>query len=86
MNGSYDVVSFKADKGLMELLRGVSNRSEFIRSAILSAFDHLCPLCKGTGVLTPHKRQHLDDVSTHLKEQECDECDADIITRQKVSK
>ena len=49
----HDIITFKVDETLRELMNGIENRSEFIRSAILTALDSACPLCKGTGVLTP---------------------------------
>jgi hypothetical protein len=58
----------------MELLHGVRNRSEFIRTAILAALDGACPLCKGTGVLTPKQREHWLDFARDHAVKECDEC------------
>lgn len=53
-----DVITFKVDEPLRESMRGAPNRSEFIRGAILSALDSVCPLCKGSGILTPDQRKH----------------------------
>ena len=49
MKKKTDIITFKVDATLLEALRGIENRSEFIRSAILSALDNVCPLCRGTG-------------------------------------
>ena len=53
-----EIVTFKADEPLLEAMNGIPNRSEFIRAAILSALDSVCPLCKGSGILTPDQRRH----------------------------
>jgi metal-responsive CopG/Arc/MetJ family transcriptional regulator len=68
------VVTFKADDALLEALNGVSNRSEFIRSAIVAALDGACPLCKGTGILTPAQREHWDQFAETHRISECDKC------------
>lgn len=70
-----EVITFKADEQLLKLLKGISNRSEFIRSAILAALDSSCPLCKGTGVLSSHKKEHWDDFSKKHGIEECGHCD-----------
>ena len=46
-----EVVTFKADESLLEALRGMPNRSEFIRNAILTSLERICPTCKGTGTI-----------------------------------
>ena len=46
-----EVITFKADESLLAALKGMPNRSEFIRNAILSSLDKICPMCKGTGSL-----------------------------------
>ena len=46
-----EVVSFKADPELTRFLRRIPNRSEFIRTTLMAAFGHICPLCQGRGVL-----------------------------------
>lgn len=68
------VVTFKADTSLLEALRGVSNRSEFIRSAILTALNSFCPLCGGTGVLTPNQQRHWHEFARHHPWRECEDC------------
>ena len=69
-----EVVSFKADDALLEAMRGVRNRSEFIRSAILAALDSTCPLCSGTGTLTPNQMRHWNDLRSDHSVVECDDC------------
>ena len=70
----HDIITFKADETLLELLQGVENRSEFIRSALLSALDNTCPLCKGSGVLTPKQKEHWRDFAQAHPLQECADC------------
>jgi hypothetical protein len=71
-----EIITFKVDEELWKALRGVPNRSEFIRTAILVALESRCPLCRGTGVLTPEQQTHwLEFAKTHALE-ECDDCHA----------
>ena len=74
MKPSQEVITFKADEQLFKLLKGISNRSEFIRTAILAALNSLCPFCKGTGVLTTHKKEHWDEFSKRHELTECGDC------------
>lgn len=69
-----EIVTFKADRSLLDALRGVENRSEFIRSALLAALDNLCPLCKGRGILTPNQRDHWRSFASDHALEECDDC------------
>ena len=55
------VVSFKADHNLAKLLQAMPNRSEFIRRALLQAMESTCPLCQGTGIMTPAQRGALGE-------------------------
>jgi metal-responsive CopG/Arc/MetJ family transcriptional regulator len=69
-----EVITFKVDESLLEAMRGVENRSEFIRSAILAALENQCPLCNGTGVLTPRQKEHWERFSRDHGLEECEEC------------
>ena len=69
-----EIVTFKVDAALMELLRDIPNRSEFIRNAIVSALGSICPLCSGTGILTPNQKQHWDEFSAGHEMKTCTEC------------
>jgi len=71
-----DIITFKVDKALWEALRGVPNRSEFIRSAILAALESTCPLCRGAGSLTPDQRKHWEEFARSHTLEECEECHA----------
>jgi hypothetical protein len=69
-----EIVTFKADKSLLDSLAGIPNRSEFIRSAVLAALENLCPLCKGRGLLTPNQKNHWQAFAKDHGFQECDDC------------
>jgi len=69
-----EVISFKADESLLEALKGVANRSDFIRQAVLTALQNTCPLCGGTGVLTPGQQRHLADFLDEHTVEECTTC------------
>jgi hypothetical protein len=68
------IVTFKADPSLLEALQGIENRSEFIRAALLSALDNICPLCKGRGLLTPNQKEHWASLAADHSLEECDDC------------
>ncbi len=71
-----NLITFKVDDALAELLQGMPNRSEFIRAAILTALDSACPLCKGTGTLSVDQRRHWEDFTQGHRIQECGDCHA----------
>lgn len=69
-----EIISFKADESLLSALKGVENRSDFIRSAIMSALDNSCPLCGGSGVLSPNQMRHWHELSEDHSLEECEDC------------
>jgi hypothetical protein len=69
-----DLITFKVEPALAELINQMPNKSDFIRKAILSTLNNTCPLCQGTGVLTTHQRKHWDDLSAHHHMKRCGEC------------
>jgi len=71
-----EIITFKVDECLREAMKHIPNRSEFIRAAILAALDSICPLCKGTGILTPDQRRHWDRFIQHHALEECADCHA----------
>lgn len=71
-----EVITFKVDKKLAQALEGIPNRSEFIRNAILAAMDSVCPLCKGTGLLSPDQKRHWKKFAEHHAVAKCDDCQA----------
>ncbi|MEW6347736.1 MAG: ribbon-helix-helix domain-containing protein [Thermodesulfobacteriota bacterium] len=71
-----EVITFKVPESFKEALKGIPNRSEFIRGAILAALDNVCPLCKGTGILLPNQKQHWEQFAKDHHMEECSECNA----------
>ena len=69
-----EIITFKADQSLLEAMKGVPNRSEFIRSAVLAAIENVCPVCRGTGLLTPNQRKHWAAFAAHHSLEQCDDC------------
>jgi hypothetical protein len=71
-----DLITFKVEPSLAELIERLPNRSEFIRKALLAALRNTCPLCQGVGVLTPEQRKHWDRFTRRHKVERCDGCHA----------
>ncbi len=71
-----EVITFKVDDLLWEAMRGIPNRSEFIREAILSALDTACPLCRGVGSLSADQQKHWDTFTESHSLEKCDDCHA----------
>ncbi len=69
-----EVLSFKVDASLLAAMKGIPNRSEFIRNAIQAALDSTCPLCMGTGILTPNQKKHWSTFAEDHSLKECSEC------------
>ena len=69
-----EIVTFKVDYSLLEVLKDLPNRSEFIRQAILNALNNICPLCQGTGSLTPDQKKHWERFSKSHSLEECENC------------
>jgi hypothetical protein len=69
-----EIITFKADASLLEALQGISNRSEFIRNAVLNALESVCPLCHGTGTLTMNQRRHWAKFAADHALHECTDC------------
>ena len=69
-----EVITFKVDEALSKALDGVPNRSEFIRTAIMAALQSTCPLCRGTGILTPQQQKHWQEFAQNHTLMKCDEC------------
>ncbi|MFP4354556.1 MAG: ribbon-helix-helix domain-containing protein [Phycisphaerae bacterium] len=68
------VISLKVDPSLLAQLAGLPNRSEFIRDAILAALDSTCPLCRGTGILSPRQKEHWEQFARNHQLEECRDC------------
>ena len=74
MSRENEVITYKADHDLLDAMKGIQNRSAFIRQAILAALESTCPLCNGSGVLTPGQRSHWDEFAEHHHVAECNQC------------
>jgi len=61
-NTKQQVLTIRADNDLLEAMKGIDNRSEFVRNAILAALDNTCPFCCGSGILTPNQKKHWQDL------------------------
>ncbi len=84
--GKPQIITFKADEALVEAMEGITNRSEFIRSAILSALDGVCPMCSGTGVLSLNQHRHWQEFSRTHTVESCRHCDElKIVCNARVS-
>ena len=78
-----EMISFKADSSLKEALAGIPNRSEFIRDAILSALENVCPLCHGTGILNPSQKEHMNRFFVNHTLERCQDCQEMILRCRK---
>ncbi len=71
-----DLITFKVEHSLAELIDRLPNKSEFIRNALLGALANTCPLCQGTGVLTPEQSEHWKSFTEHHRVERCGDCKA----------
>ena len=69
-----NVITFKVDDSILDELKKIPNRSEFLRLAVLSALENICPLCGGTGTLTPDQQKHWDIFEKEHTIEECSTC------------
>ena len=71
-----EIITFKVDEELAHAMKGIDNRSAFIRNAVSAALQSTCPLCRGTGILTPEQRNHWREFSRHHSVEKCTICHA----------
>ena len=71
-----ETITFKADVELARHLANLPNKSEFIRQAVLNALENACPLCQGSGILTPQQKRHWAEFMAHHHLEKCDDCEA----------
>lgn len=71
-----EIITFKVDRPLWEAMQAIPNRSEFIREAIQTALEGVCPLCQGTGTLTPDQRRHWGQFTEKHVLETCEDCHA----------
>lgn len=71
-----EIVTFKVDESLAQLISRLPNKSEFIRQAVMAALDNTCPLCQGTGSLSADQKKHWDSFAGHHQIEQCSDCHA----------
>ena len=75
-----EVITFKVDEAMSEALSAISNRSNFIRNAVLTALGNVCPLCNGAGTMSVSQRDHWNEFARHHHLQTCTSCnDAHLV-------
>jgi len=79
MKRKQNIITFKVDEDLMDVIGEMPNRSQFIRSAIVSALGGVCPLCGGTGILTPNQKRHWDDFALDHSLVACKDCHEEVL-------
>ncbi len=72
--GKERTVTFKVDASLADAMERLPNRSAFIREAVLGALDNACPLCQGTGVLSPNQKKHWEALAPDHAVEPCRTC------------
>jgi len=82
MKKKQEIITFKVDEDLLNVIKGIPNRSEFIRGAIIAALGILCPLCNGSGMLTPNQKRHWDDFAKDHIVKKCDICHENFLVCQ----
>ena len=79
MKKKQEIITFKVDEDLLKAIKGIPNRSEFIRAALIAALGSVCPLCNGSGMLTTNQKRHWDDFKADHAVEKCNECDERIL-------
>lgn len=74
-----EVITFKVEPRLAEILKGMPNRSQFIRSAIMASLGHVCPLCQGLGILSTDQKHHWQEFCEHHGIRKCPECGSVVL-------
>lgn len=69
-----EVVCFKVDAATAEAMRGIPNRSDFLRTAVLAALRNTCPVCRGTGRLSPRQMEHWRVFAETHAFEKCADC------------
>jgi len=71
-----EIITFKVDSDLADIIKRLPNRSDFIRKAILNSLENTCPLCQGAGIINPSQKRHWDAFLENHEITHCDECDS----------
>jgi hypothetical protein len=69
-----EVVAFKVEKELADLLNKLPNKSAFIRKAIAAQMGMACPLCNGKGVVPRGVHDHFAPLLAKMSARDCDGC------------
>jgi hypothetical protein len=69
-----EVVAFKVEKELAELLNKLPNKSAFIRKAIEAQLGMTCPVCNGKGVVPRGLHDHYVSILKTLNNRPCAKC------------
>lgn len=80
MKRKQEIITFKVDKDFFEAISNIPNRSDFIRKAVIAALGSTCPLCNGSGMLSPNQKRHWDEFMTDHSVKKCSECNECILT------
>ncbi|MBN1525945.1 MAG: CopG family transcriptional regulator [Spirochaetales bacterium] len=70
-----EIFSFKVEAELAHILKTIPNRSQFIRNAIMKSLENVCPLCEGTGILSPCQKEHWESFQHSHHIIRCGECE-----------
>jgi hypothetical protein len=73
-----EVVAFKVEQELADLLNKLPNKSAFIRKAIAAQLGMACPLCDGKGVVPRGVHDHYAEVIRQNRSHQCDGCGSDL--------
>ncbi|MBN2430626.1 MAG: CopG family transcriptional regulator [Acidobacteria bacterium] len=73
-NKKSEIITFKVDEDLHQALENLPNRSAFIRRSVIAALEHVCPLCRGSGFLSPNQQRHWDEFQTDHPWRHCSHC------------
>ncbi|MFL5243644.1 MAG: hypothetical protein ACJ8FY_16180 [Gemmataceae bacterium] len=69
-----EVVAFKVEQELAELLNKLPNKSAFIRNAIAAQLGMACPLCNGKGVVARGVHDSYLAQQEQFNSRNCDGC------------
>lgn len=73
-----DIVAFKVEKDLADLLNKLPNKSAFIRKAITAQLGMACPLCMGKGVVPRGIHDHYVGLIKQMAAHPCDGCGSEL--------
>ncbi len=69
-----EVVAFKVESELADLLNKLPNKSAFIRKAIAAQLGVACPLCQGKGVVPRGIHDHFAPLLDQMNARSCEGC------------